>query len=407
MIKELTALAALCLITLAVIVPVAGSASDNPAGTGSDGTVTITKLVQLKYYIWEDTVTFSGTNTGSGTTYLFITGPNLKTKGSAIQSTHPGDSPVIDGDASTFKAISVGPDNRWSYTWDTHNVMIDSGMYTVYAASTPRDLPHINSTHFDRISFLMLPPKDMIQPITAARSTGGDVSGATDQSERQAVSMSDILPLPSVVRKGNTITISGTAKGNPQPGVAIWVIGAPDYSADVAGYANQFVVHPDSTGFYSLDIDTSAANLKEGNYHVIVQHPGKNNVLDLDLIITNTSGDSQDGWVWNKMLTQDNNANGTRIFKILGAGSLQGNDAYEAFIEGFKDSGVDDIIAIAPSPTATTALLPTDTVTSTESREKVPGQQNPLTGEQNKKTNGSDNLLDQVWGFLSGIFGGK
>ena len=36
--------------------------------------------------------------------------------------------------------------------------MIDSGTYTVYAASTPRDLPHINSTHFDRISFIMARP---------------------------------------------------------------------------------------------------------------------------------------------------------------------------------------------------------------------------------------------------------
>jgi hypothetical protein len=154
----------------------------SPAGTGSDGTVTITNLAQVKYHIWEDSVTFSGTNTGSDTTYLFITGPNLKTTGAQIQSLHPGQSPVIDGDASTFQAARVGPDKTWSYTWDTHNVMIDSGMYTVYAASTPRDLPNINSTHFDGISIIMVPPGGMVQPADTDPSNGSDGSAGTGVS---------------------------------------------------------------------------------------------------------------------------------------------------------------------------------------------------------------------------------
>lgn len=159
-----------------MISPVSAEAG-SPAGTVGDGTVTITRPVQVKYYIWEDTVTFSGTNTGSGTTYLFITGPNLKTNGAQIQSIHPFQSPVIDGDASTFQAVRVGPDNTWSYTWDTHNVMIDSGTYTVYAASTPRDLSHINSTHYDRISLIMAPPKSMVRPADADVSNGAAASG--------------------------------------------------------------------------------------------------------------------------------------------------------------------------------------------------------------------------------------
>jgi hypothetical protein len=403
MIKELTALGAFFLIILAVIVPVAGSTGENPAGAGSDGTVTINNLTQVKYYIGEDTVTFSGTNTASGTTYLFITGPNLKTNGAQIQSIHPGQSPVIDGDASTFQAARVGPDTTWSYTWDTHNVMIDSGTYTVYAASTPQDVSHINSTHFNRVSFIMAPPKGMVRPVTAALSTGSDVSGATDQSERQTISRGDILPMPFVGRKGNTITISGTAKGNPQPGVAIWVIGAPDYSMEKAGYANQVVVRPDSTGFYSLNIDAAAANLREGNYHVIVQHPMQNNVLDIYLT-GNTTGDATDGWVWNRMLDQNHDANGTQIFKVRGPGSLQGDDAYEALIQAFKDPGVDDVIAIAPSSVVTTTRPPVVTLTPTGSSDKVPGQQNTPAGGHPGKTTGSGNLLDQIFGFLSGIF---
>jgi hypothetical protein len=176
--RYFSALPVFCLIVLAVLVPLVSAV--DLAGTGSDGTVTIARPAQVKYYIWEDTVTFSGTNTGSGTTYLFITGPNLKTNGAQIQSTHPAQSPVIDGDASTFLAAPVGPDTRWSYTWDTHNVMIDSGVYTIYAASTPRDLPHLNSTHSDRMSIIMAPPRSIVPPAgpeTPAGSGTGTIAG--------------------------------------------------------------------------------------------------------------------------------------------------------------------------------------------------------------------------------------
>jgi hypothetical protein len=167
------------LSTAALMIFPVSADTGGPAGTGSDGIVTIAKPVQVKYYIWEDTVTFSGTNTGSGTTYLFITGPNLKTNGAQIQSLHPGQSPVIDDDASTFQAAKVMPDNTWSYTWDTHNVMIDSGVYTVYAASTPRDLSHINSTHFDRISLIMVPPRSVVRPVDTDAPDGDDASAGT------------------------------------------------------------------------------------------------------------------------------------------------------------------------------------------------------------------------------------
>jgi hypothetical protein len=338
--------------------------------------VKIAPLVNQKYFIGDDSIAFSGINTASNTTYLFITGPNLDPDGSQIQSSHPGQSPVIDSDASTFLTASVGPDNQWSYTWNTRKVLIDAGMYTVFAASTPRDFSHINDTHYAKVAFIMKRPANIDSP-------EGNLS------------------VPSVVRQGNKITISGTAKGNPYPGVAIWVIGAP--VPDTAGYANQFIVQPDSTGFYSLDLDSASARLEEGRYHVVVQHPMQNNVLDIYLD-GNTPGNTKDGWVWNRMLTSNNDANGTKIFKALGPGSLQGDDAFEALIFAFEDPVVDDIIAIAPLSTAT----------PTGSGNSVPGlqnrdseTQNPLTGEQDNKTAGSGSLLDQVWGFLAGIFRAK
>ena len=429
----------------------------SPAGTGSDGTVTIAKLVQLKYYIWEDTVTFSGTNTGSGTTYLFITGPNLKTNGAQLQSTHPGQSPVIDGDASTFQAARVGPDNTWSYTWDTHNVMIDSGMYTVYAASTPRDLSHINSTHFDRISFVMAPPKGMVLPTDTDTSNGGNVSADTgvtiaaqgdksyylgekvvfsghnfdsdstylfitgpgtfmtgpgipsdggkltsplqpvvsenpdsftlvktkpdktweyvyytanlpvdagtytvyamsqpkakDQLATDAANVGIILKKPFItaeispatISPGEPFTVSGFAEGEP-PTVQIWIIG------------NNFVFNTttpvNSDASFTFNGDTQLSDkLPKGPCYIIVQHPMENNTFDIF-----ASGDYVRALQGN---------NGMILFKINGAGSLQGSDAADALIAAFSDpdNGDDTYTEIpfqvtdagSPTPQATAA----------------------------------------------------
>jgi trimeric autotransporter adhesin len=341
-------------------------------GAAGDAAVTMTQPKSGKYSIG-DTLTFSGTNTGSDTTYLFIAGPNLDPKGAQIQSSHPGNAPVIDGDASTFLAASAGQDNQWSYTWNSQKVLIDAGMFEVFAASSPRDLPHINDTHYARVDFLMTRPANI-------ESAEGNLS----------------IP-PSVVMKGDRITISGTAKGNPGPGVAIWIIGAP--GSGTAGYADQVIVHPDATGAYSLDLDRATARLEEGRFHVVVQHPMQNNVFDIYLANV-TAGNAQDAWVLNRMLKNGNNPDGTRVFKIRGAGSLQGNDAYEALVQVFEDPAVDDTIVIFPS-----------TVNPTGSGDNVTGQQNqvpetqkPLTNGQNTKTAGSGTLLDLVWSFLAGVF---
>ncbi|MFA5269100.1 MAG: hypothetical protein WC379_14120 [Methanoregula sp.] len=352
-----------------------GSDGGSPAEAGGDASITITQPKSGRYSIG-DTLTFSGSNTNSGSTYLFITGPNLDPVGSRIQSTHPRDSPVIDGDGSTFLAASVGPDNQWSYTWNSQKALIDAGMFTVYAAGLPRDLPHINDTHYASVAIIMTRPANIESP-------EGNLSP------------------PSVVMRGDTITISGTAKGNPGPGVAIWIIGSPVFGTAgmTAGYADQVIVHPDSTGSYSLDLDKATARLEEGKFQVVVQHPMQNNVFDIYLA-NNTSGTTTDAWVLNRMLKDNNNADGIRVFKIRGAGSLQGTDAYEALVQAFEDPAVDDNIVIFPS-----------TVNPTGSVDTVPVQQDQIlktqymgTGGQNGKPAGSGTILDQVFGYLSGIF---
>ena len=237
-----------------------------------------------------------------------------------IQSTHPQSSPVIDGDASTFQSASVGPDDRWLWTWDTQNGLPD-GTYTAYAASTPRDLAHISSTHYSRVTFTMTKPTNI--------GPGGPLSE------------------PSVATQEGKVTISGIAKGNPHTGVTIWIIGAP--GSGMPGYIDQFIEQPDSNGFYSLGYTNT--RLEEGKYHVIVQHPGLNGIPDINLA-GNSTGDrmGDDEWIWNRLIHQDNDPKGTKIFKVSGPGSLQGDDAFEALIQVFRDPGIDDIIAITPLP---------------------------------------------------------
>jgi hypothetical protein len=276
-IKELTALVVFFLIILAVIVPVAGLTGEITSGAGSDATITITKLPQSKYFIWEDTITFSGTNTASGTTYLFITGPNLKTNGAQIQSIHPAQSPVVDGDASTFLAASVRPDNTWSYTWDTHNVMIDSGSYTVYAASTPRDVSHINSTHFDRIGFIMAPPRGM-GLTNAGAAAGSDMSGNGTIAGKGVVTIvaagSQAYPL------GDEIQFTGTNTAGWKTYLFLTGPNLPDNGANIASIVPRDNPSKDNdlSTFKSLDVNgdrtwswkwgTAGSKLDAGAYTV-------------------------------------------------------------------------------------------------------------------------------------------
>ena len=252
-------------------------------------TITTSPPMGDAYYLG-DTITYSGINTESDTTYLFIRGPNLPLNGGQIQVLDPRHSPVREDNESTFLAIDVGPDNQWSWAWDNHYYSLDPGTYTVYAASAPRDLTHINDTVYNKTTFYL----------------------------RQPVPTVTIQPSNPV--QGDTITISGIAKGSPGPGIAIWIIG-PEYS-------DRFVVNPDPDGFYSLDIDSAEKGMAEGSYHVVVHHPGHwNDLFDIYL-----DGD----WVY------DNNTKSNK-FRFLGPGRLQGVDAYEALTDAIWYSH-DDLI---------------------------------------------------------------
>jgi PGF-CTERM protein len=281
------------------------------------GAVTIVAAGDQSYYLGEE-IKFSGTNTESYKTYLFIMGPNLPLQGAQIQGTNPRadalgtrgsvtKAGVIDGTADTFKVIDVLGDNTWSWKWGTSTVALDAGTYTIYAVSQPHDAQTLANSAFGTVSIIIKKP---FVSATASQST---------------------------VAQGDKIFITGTAEGNPV-GVKIWILGK-NYPQDVNGVVDESV-NTDASFKYEVKQATTKT-MYPGQYFVVVQHPMQNNVFDVkpDPSAISTSAVVN---VLNMQLNAGTSTTGTKVFTLLGAGSLQGSDAAEALVQGINDPNVDD-----------------------------------------------------------------
>ncbi|MGA2918931.1 MEMAR_RS02690 family S-layer glycoprotein [Methanoregula sp.] len=268
------------------------------------GAVTIVAAGDQSYYLGEE-IQFSGTNTETYSTYLFIIGPNLPDQGAVISDPNPraagsANPGITNNYIPDFRAVQVNGDNTWSWKWGTSNYALDAGTYTIYAVSQPYDRNHLANAAYGTVSIIIKKP---FVSATASQST---------------------------VAKGDRIYITGTAEGQPTA-VHIWVMGKNYATLDSTS------VNSDASFSYEIKQETTKT-LASGQYFVVVQHPMQNNKFDVDLV-TYANGD---GWVVNKQLNTATNTAGTQIFKLLGAGSLQGSDAAEALAEGINDANVDD-----------------------------------------------------------------
>jgi hypothetical protein len=140
----------------------AGSATASPTTTSSSGSgtpagkgiVTIVAAGDQNYDIGEE-IGFSGTNTGTYKTYLFIVGPGLPANGANIARENPRDWPSKDQDITTFKSLDVNGDHTWSWKWGTANSALDPGTYTVYAVSQPLTRGSLDQAAYDTVSLTL------------------------------------------------------------------------------------------------------------------------------------------------------------------------------------------------------------------------------------------------------------
>ncbi|MFY9799653.1 MAG: MEMAR_RS02690 family S-layer glycoprotein [Methanoregula sp.] len=268
------------------------------------GAVTVVAAGDQSYYLGEE-IKLSGTNTESSTTYLFIIGPNLPTNGGVL--TEPKTAVVPVPPAAFWNSVKadVLADNTWSYKWGTSNIDLDAGTYTIYAVSQPYDK----------------------EPTLLAKAAYGTVSIIIKKPFVSATASQ------STVAKGDRLYLTGTAEGQPHS-VAVWILGK-----NFAVKAEE-TVNSDSTFEYEVKQEVTKG-LYSGQYFVVVQHPMQNDVFDIDSPgLGATNGDV---YVYNYALGESNAALGViSIFKIQGAGSLQGSDAAEALVQGINDPNVDD-----------------------------------------------------------------
>jgi PGF-CTERM protein len=257
------------------------------------GAVTIVAAGDQQYFLGEE-IKLTGTNSETDFTYLFITGPNLPVAGG--QMTDPR-KPVdmSPGQEGTFTPQDVLEDNTWSYKWQTANLNIDAGTYTVYAIATPSNKDNLANTQYATVSIIIRKPF---------------ISATASQS---------------VVAAGDKLFIRGTAQGNPTPGIAVWIMGK-----NYVRYATESV-NADGTFEYQIT-DGTTANMDAGQYFVVAQHPMYNDQFD---VYPDNSGDPS--YVLGTYPVARN-----QLFKIGGAGSLQGSDAAEALVQALNNPSVDD-----------------------------------------------------------------
>jgi len=244
------------------------------------------------YFLGEE-VKFTGTNSETDFTYMFITGPNLPSNGG--QMTNPRE-PVVSGVTSTFQPSDVLEDNTWEYKWQTANLNIDAGTYTVYAVATPVDKNGLSNAQYATVSVIIR------KPFISAQAS------------------------QSVVAAGDKLFVRGTAAGQPTQGVAVWIMGKNKVIYSTTS------VNADGTFEYEVTQGTTA-DMAAGQYFVVAQHPMYNEIYDVYPSANR------------ELVLGSYPVSGNTLFKLQGPGSLQGSDAAEALVQALNNPSVDDTYA--------------------------------------------------------------
>jgi hypothetical protein len=280
-----------------LLIVIAGTAVLLISPVAGETGVTISAQGDQSYYLGEELV-LSGSNYDSDFTYLFITGPGISPSGGKLTSPLQD---IVSGNPGSFDRVQTKPDKTWEYTLYTYDLGINPGPYAIYAVS---------------------------QPKTAAQVTGVD-NKSTRVIFKKPFITAEVTP--SAISQGQPFTVTGFAEGNPGA-VQAWILG-DNYIFNTTSPTN-----PDSSFTFTITPQISE-KLPKGHYSLIVQHPMQNNELDFVM--------NRD-WVTNLQLNGGSPGGGINLFRITGAGSLQGRDAAEALIAALNDPGVDDTYTEIP-----------------------------------------------------------
>ena len=277
------------------------------------GAVTISASGDGSYYLGDE-ITLSGTNTDSPYVFLFITGPNLDYADGVILKNLPTQTAAY----LASNPVDVKTDNTWEYKWDTSNIALDTGAYTIYATSKLTN---------GKASGAIESPSQYATYI-ADESKSGYYAVKLSDSEYATVSVNlkqpflSAVPSATVVAKGDKIYISGTAEGNPSS-LYLYMFGP--------NYYQKYSVSVESDGSYEKKIEIPST-LASNQYFVVVQHPMYNGQFDayekdgVFQIDPATTGGSQQG-----------------SFVVTGANKLQGSQAADALTKMIDDANIDDI----------------------------------------------------------------
>ncbi|MCQ8893420.1 MAG: DUF3821 domain-containing protein [Methanolinea sp.] len=301
------------------------------------GTVTIVAAGDQSYFLGQE-VKLSGTNSETDTVYLFITGPNLPSQGGKLSDPRTG---VINGVGTSFTTTDVLDDNTWEYKWQTANLNIDAGTYTIYAVATASDKNNLADTQYATVSVIIRKPF-----VTAVASQ-------------------------STIAQGDKFYIRGVAEGQPSPGVAVWILGKNYVMYDTESVNND--------GSFEKEINQGiTANMAAGQYFVVVQHPMYNDQFD---VYPRTFSDGY--FVVGPYPTAN-----SKIFKLEGSGSLQGSDAAEALVVAMDNPSVDDTY------TKLQFLIEAPTIKISPITEKQVGEKFEISGTTNLAVD--DEILVEV-----------
>lgn len=129
----------------------------------------------------------------------------------------------------------------------------------------------------------------------------------------------------SAIAQGDKFFITGTATGNPSPGVAIWLFGENYFSREIVK------VNSDSSFSYEVKREVTK-KMDLGQYFVVIEHPMQDNKFDVDVIGKSVGVPI----VWSDSPLP------VELFPINGLGSLHGMEAAEAIINAINRPRSDD-----------------------------------------------------------------